>query len=470
MMRLCRFFSRIIVVIAGLGILPYRLFAADAKIDPGSTYQTIEGFGASIAWYDNWLPAHPYRGEIYDLIFNDLGLDILRLRNAYRYQSGNFCRDIQTIVQQAGKVMGHPPRILMSSWSPPADLKSNGKVEDGGTLAKKDGQYMYEEFADYWMDALAAYEALGIVPTYISIQNEPSFKADWESCVFKETETADYAGYDKALKAVYDKLQHLPSPPRILAPEVLGIGYSLFQTFSRKMNPDYFYGYAHHLYHGGDENNPDSFKGNMSAIAKEFDDKPIFQTEYDRGDWFNTAWIMHNSLVFEGVAGYLYWGLIWGGGGLVNLENPWNSGSWTTDHGYIISDAYWAFRQYAAFIDYGWKRIKTETDSPSLRISAYRAADGDSLTVVILNVAAAEAEINLSVADFETGSGRLVQTSAERKGEELGEFIPGNSLKLAGKSITTISLTGTMNTRVADESTTIPTSISIDQNYPNPFN
>ncbi len=78
-----------------------------------------------------------------------------------------------------------------------------------------------------------------------------------------------------------------------------------------------------------DNTNPDQFISNLSAIATNYGDKPIFQTEYDYGDWFNTAWLMHNCLVHGNVSGYLYWGLIWdaaGGKPLIGLENPWNSG------------------------------------------------------------------------------------------------------------------------------------------------
>ena len=106
--------------------------AETAKINVNLTYQTIEGFGASIAWYSDWLATHPNSDDLYEIIFEDLGLSILRIRNNYRYIPGNFAPHIKTIVEKANALLDEPIPILISSWSPPADLKSNGSTENGG--------------------------------------------------------------------------------------------------------------------------------------------------------------------------------------------------------------------------------------------------------------------------------------------------------------------------------------------------
>ena len=63
-------------------------------------------------------------------MFVDCGLDILRLGNWYQVQGSTttFADPIAAeIVQKATAVRGgKPPTILMSGWSPPAVLKSNG--------------------------------------------------------------------------------------------------------------------------------------------------------------------------------------------------------------------------------------------------------------------------------------------------------------------------------------------------------
>jgi glucuronoarabinoxylan endo-1,4-beta-xylanase len=68
-------------------------FAADVLLKAKETHQTMEGFGASIAWADDQRTSHPQYDEIYNYIFNDLGLDILRHRNIYQ-GNPNYFADI----------------------------------------------------------------------------------------------------------------------------------------------------------------------------------------------------------------------------------------------------------------------------------------------------------------------------------------------------------------------------------------
>jgi glucuronoarabinoxylan endo-1,4-beta-xylanase len=471
-----RFNQAWIFILAAICMMTYNnrteLFAATGSVNVAETNQTIEGFGGSITWYANWLTGHPNKDDIYDYLFNELGLDILRLKNDYRNNPANFVPDIAEIVQAMYYTSDFTPKIMISSWSPPSDLKSNNSTENGGTLKQENGEYVYGKFAQYWVDALDAFESVGIKADYISIQNEPSFIATWESCVLADTETPLAAGYDHALDSVYYAFQQLQSPPKILASEVHGIGYNLFQSYARRFNHDEAYGYAYHLYHGGDgNNNPDAFNANLSAIANSYSDKPIFQTEYDYGGWFNTAWLMHNCLVNGNVSGYLYWALIWptGGNGLVELENPFNTGSWTTDDGFIVTKTYWAFRQFSKFIFADWKRVFSDVDDGDIRMSAYISPENDMLTLVILNVGQDSKNLGFDIQNFDITSGEIIRTSETEDGEFIGSFDGSSSLEIPGRSITTLSFSGEM-TEVAEENPLAPDRFVLGQNYPNPFN
>ena len=70
----------------------------------------------------------------------------------------------------------------------------------------------------------------------------------------------NYASYSKALDACCQRLTNLPSPPKILAPEVVGLGYNDVQNYAAKMNFNSFYGVAHHLYGGSTDGTPDGYK------------------------------------------------------------------------------------------------------------------------------------------------------------------------------------------------------------------
>jgi glucuronoarabinoxylan endo-1,4-beta-xylanase len=451
------------------------VWAADGTVKVQETHQTMVGFGASVAWYSNWLSQHINANELYFRIFDDLSLDILRLRNNYRYNPSGFADDEADIVSNMYGYSTTSPVILLSSWSPPASLKSNNSV-NSGTLKKVDGQYVYGDFARYWVDALAAYNSLGIIPDYISIQNEPSYDASWESCYFDPAENVTWPGYNRALDSVYAALELLSSRPLILASEVHGIGYNTFQNYANQFNHNHADGYAYHLYHGGSTNNtdPDQFISNLSAIAASYGAKPIFQSEYDYGDWFNTAWLMHNCLVRGNVSGYLYWALIWdasGGNPLIGLENPWNSSGWTTENGYILRPAYWAFRQYSRYIDNGWKRVTATSTDSNLRISAFINPEGTMLTVVLLNVSASvEGQMNFNMESFAVSGGIVVRTSASEQGVEVNsDYNGGTPLDLPVRSITTVSFTGNLVDDIRSDDRVIA-DFFLAQNYPNPFN
>src|SRR5690606_9966025 len=122
-----------------------------------------------------------HKEEIYQLIFNDLGMDILRLKNWY-YPAGypevkspekmlsrgdKAMFDASNFFYKKAKEFNPDIKVLLSSWGPPTSLKSNDHLREG-TLKKNAGGFMYDEFADYWVDIL---DHIPFQPDYISIQN-----------------------------------------------------------------------------------------------------------------------------------------------------------------------------------------------------------------------------------------------------------------------------------------------------------
>jgi hypothetical protein len=81
---------------------------------------------------------------------------------------------LKEIFERATKVLGHKPLLLLSSWSPPADLKASGKERcksnDDCTLKKEKGKFVYEGFAKYWAYSVAFYRKLGLAPDFVSIK------------------------------------------------------------------------------------------------------------------------------------------------------------------------------------------------------------------------------------------------------------------------------------------------------------
>lgn len=418
----------------------------NVNIDMSTTYQTLEGFGAATAWYTSWLTQHPNKAEIYDLLFNGLGLDIIRFRNTYGSRNGaSFAPDEPEIVQQAGLSLGHPIKVLVSSWTPPSDLKAGGTL-NGGTLAKVSGAFNYSGFADYWYNSINGYTGKGITPDYISIQNEPDYEnTGWETCIFKPTEDSNYPGYGKALDAVYNRIQSLANKPKILGPETAGIGSNLVQNYCANMNLSEVYGIDHHLYNGGDANSPDSFNSALQSLASSYyPSKPLFQTEYDQGTVFTTGQLMINSLVYENASAYFFWDLIWtmDQRPLVNLEDPNNRGGWTTARGYKVSDFYYVFKHFSKYTDPGYKRVAATADNGNIRTVAFISPDQKQLTVVLLNNSSSQNSVALNLNGYPVGSSAIYRTipGGTEKFASVGALGSDDTVTLPAQSIATVVL------------------------------
>jgi glucuronoarabinoxylan endo-1,4-beta-xylanase len=424
--------------------------SAVGQVDVNTRYQIIEGLGASGAWYTGTLVNHPNRNTLYDLLFKQLSLDIYRVRNAYQIEQSTI-DDSLTIIQQAEAVLGRPLKIMISSWSPPADLKSNDNTREGTLKKDGSGDYMYPEFAQWWYDSLTdtqnGWAAGGVTADYINIQNECDYtNPGWDTCEFAPTETAALAGYDAAFEAVWQKLntEMGAAMPKMLAPETTG--FSNAGTYINNLdNLSHVYGYAHHLYNcydGGEPGcgeSPDSYIGSMSAFKSQYGDKPRFQTEYEYltstwTDAMNTALLLHNSLTVEEVTCYIYWDLFWGSESKSGLI-------WITPSSYTVNPVYYGFKHYSAFIDADWQRVDAVTDNTALRISAYISPDNQQLSVVLINTSTTGIETDLSFPGFSIDAGQIYRSSASENCLLVGTYNAPGVLTVSPRSIITLSLT-----------------------------
>jgi len=428
-----------------------------ATIDTTKKYQIIEGLGGATAFYAGWVTAHPYKEEIYSNAFAGLNLSMLRLGDWYRYQTppAGFDSAATEIVSNANRVLGHPVPVYMSSWSPPAFLKSNGQTGNGGTLIYTNGGFAYTNFAQYWFDSIQAYQANGVALTWMSIQNEPDFTASYDSCIFDPTEDTvngtNYASYSKALDAVYRRLTNLPSPPKLLAPEPVHISFNDLNGYAATMNSNGFYGVAHHLYGDGGSSG-DSFLNALRSATNVFPAKPHFMTEYgDVFDLIECANLIHDCLVVEQVSGYNHWSLVWPGtnGGLIQIENPFASPStWTNappgtptqSQGWWYSPCYWSMKHFSYFIQPGYQRVSATDDDNNVRSSAYLSPNGLRLVVVLINTnASVSSAMSLEFSPFAAGKSSVYQTAdTNYYFQPLGSLTNGQVLP--PRSLTTVVL------------------------------
>jgi len=78
--------------------------------------------------------------------------------------------------------------MYASPWSPPAFMKTNNNMLQGGKLKPE----FYQSWANYYVKFIQAYEKEGIPIWGLSIQNEPMAVQRWESCIYTAEEERDF--------------------------------------------------------------------------------------------------------------------------------------------------------------------------------------------------------------------------------------------------------------------------------------
>jgi len=447
----------------GLALAIGSSFAGDLTVNPNSKFQTIEGIGGALAMYEGWIPSHPNKQAIYDTIFNGAGISILRLGNWLQDTLG----DISASVEITKEFKKRTPngKILISSWSPPSRLKANNS-QDGNispnSLKKVNGKFVYDQFAQWWAASIRRYNAEGITPDYITIQNEINWNTDYSSALFDPIENDTIAAYAPAMRAVYDSIQSIQPHPLILGPEVLGTGYNAVENYAPTMDTSKFYGWAFHFYGSGDFNNPPDFISNPTASLTKLytttKNKPRFMTEYcnlgatddtsaiqpipdPSKTWFNLAWIMQEAFTYLNLNAWVFWDLAWATpGSMIGIYPGWDRNSWPASQpqGFVVRRTLPALGQYARFIKPGWVRVDGNATDTALKISSFTSAKGDSISIVIVNTSYNAITLTPKISDVAGASGQVWTTSSTQSLVNTGTWTSDQNVTVAGRTITTL--------------------------------
>lgn len=183
-------------------------------LDAAKTFQTIEGFGGALTdasaetFYK--LPAAKQQ-EILESYFNTekgIGYSLCRTHinscdfssESYAYSEVEGDTELKhfsinhdkkfripfikaTLAQTDGTL-----KLLASPWSPPAWMKTNNNMLQGGKLKPE----YFQTWADYYVKFVREYEKEGIPFWAISVQNEPMAIQTWESCIYTAEEERDF--------------------------------------------------------------------------------------------------------------------------------------------------------------------------------------------------------------------------------------------------------------------------------------
>jgi len=91
-------------------------------------------------------------------------------------------------IKQAMEAAGSDLKLYISPWSPPAWMKGNDNMLQGGSLK----QQYFQPWANYYVKFIKAYETEGVPVWGLTVQNEPMAKQTWESCIYTAEEERDF--------------------------------------------------------------------------------------------------------------------------------------------------------------------------------------------------------------------------------------------------------------------------------------
>jgi len=383
-------------------------------VDPTHSFQTIVGIGgaltdASAETFAKLPPAvqKSFLTAYYDKD-NGIGYTLARTNiHSCDFSSASYTyvsegdKDLKTfsidhdrqyrlpLIHQAIAAAGGKLTLFVSPWSPPAWMKDNKSMIQGGKLLPEYRQ----TWADYFIKFINAYEKEGIPVWGLTLQNEPMAKQTWESCIFSAEDERDfikgYLGPTLNSQGMGDKKLIAWDHNRDL----------IYQTASTILNDKdaakYIWGIGYHWY--------ETWTGsammfdNVRKVAETFPDKNLIFTEgcTDRFDaakvnLWSLGEVYGHSMVNDfnnGTVGWTDWNIL-----LDEKGGPNHVGNFCfspviadTKKGELnYTNSFYYIGHFSKFIRPGAKRIISSSNRDALETTAFQNADG-KIAVIVMN-------------------------------------------------------------------------------------
>lgn len=292
------------------------------------------------------------------------------------------------MIQRAAELVGEDLVFYASPWSPPAFMKSNKNMLQGGALLPK----FYGAWAQYFVKFIEAYEAQGLPVWGVTIQNEPMAVQRWESCIYTAAQERDFlkyhlgpamaaAGYGDKNIVVWDHNRDL-------------ITHRANTIFEDSVAASYAWGTGFHWYETWTGGLPKY--ENLKLIQESFPDKKLLFTEgcqegfdsahYER--WSN-AERYGNSMINDfnnGTVGWTDWNILLNEKGGPNHVRNF---CFAPVHGDVQSDrliftpTYHYIGHFSKFIQPGAQRVSTAASRSALESTSFENPSGEQVTVVM---------------------------------------------------------------------------------------
>jgi glucosylceramidase len=377
-------------------------------IDTAIKLQEIEGFGAALtgssAYVIHEMSPTQRTALLEDLFDPQVGIGINYLRmtiGASDFSLSNYSyddmpagqtdedlsefslsRDEEDVVPVLKQIVGIAPdlKIMGSPWSPPAWMKTTDNMVRG----KLKSEY-FDEYAQYFVKYIEAYEAEGITIDAITPQNEPLYSTANYPCTDMPatdqlTFIRDHLGPVFAAEDIDTKIVTYDHNW-----DVTTYATSILNDANAKQ---YVAGSAFHAYGGN--------VSAMTTVHNAHPDKGLYFTEISGGAWAtnfsdNLMWFMQN--IFIGTTknwskNALLWNLA-----LNPSFGPTNNGcsncrGVVTISGSTVTknEEYYSIGHFSKFIRYGAHRVQSnEFDGSTGLISVAFMNEDNSKVVVVAN-------------------------------------------------------------------------------------
>lgn len=275
-------------------------------------------------------------------------------------------------------------RFLMSPWSPPAFMKTNGEMNHGGKLKEN----CYEAWANYFVKFIEEYRKEGVEIAWLTVQNEPMAVQTWDSCVYTSEEESrfvrDYLGPALEKAGLSD----------------IGIfvwdhnkeeAYQRFkEVIADEKTKKYVTGEAVHWYTG------DHFES-LEMVRKMYPEKEIFFTEgcveysrfADSGEVQKAEMYAHDILgnLNAGINASLDWNLLLDSEGGPNHVGNFCAAPIMCDtkaDTYEKRLSYYYIGQFSRYLKDGAVRIGTSRYTDGIEVTGFLNPDGERV-IVLLN-------------------------------------------------------------------------------------
>lgn len=377
-----------------LGSMSLNAVAGSVNINFNTEYQEIDGFGGMNApgWINDLTQAQAMKA--FGNGDGQMGLSIMRMR--IDPDSKQWYKQVPT----AQIAYSYGAKLLATPWTPPAYMKTNNNVNKGGKLKKEH----YWGYTNHLMD-FTKYMAGKNAPIYaLSIQNEPDWHPDYESC---DWSGADFVNY------LNDQGRRFDPSLKIVAPESLGFNHAVSDPI---------------LYNAGASSHVDIIGGHLYGVKpNKFayplavqKGKKLWMTEHytdneDANNWnkaMDVGLELHQSMMAN-YSAYIWWYIRRSYGLLTENGN-------ISKRGYVMS-------QFSKFIRPGFVRIAaTEVPESNVYVSAFKNRAG-KLVVVVVNRSNSNKQLNFTLKNGHVSSLTKYSTSASMNLNYRGKYTVTNN-------------------------------------------